>query len=161
MNCPSCGAENAAMSAACSACGADLAMSSTPTSGGSGMLSLDGTFAPGTAFAGRYTIVERIGQGGMGQVYKALDTKLGEPVALKLVRAGTPEAAGLERFRRELNMARKVSHPNVCRVHDIGEFEGIHFISMEFIEGQTLRDWTRSVGKLSTPFTRNQSSTAT
>jgi len=150
MNCPSCGAENAAMSAACSACGADLAMSSTPTSGGSGMLSLDGTFAPGTAFAGRYTIVERIGQGGMGQVYKALDTKLGEPVALKLVRAGTPEAAGLERFRRELNMARKVSHPNVCRVHDIGEFEGIHFISMEFIEGQTLRDWTRSVGKLST-----------
>ena len=138
------------MSDACSECGADLALSSTPTSGGGGMLALDGTFAPGAAFAGRYTIVERIGQGGMGQVYKALDTKLGEPVALKLVRAGTPEAAGLERFRRELNMARKVSHPNVCRVHDIDEFEGIHFISMEFIEGQTLRDWTRSVGKLST-----------
>jgi len=138
------------MSDACSACGADLALSSTPTSGGGGMLALDDTFAPGAAFAGRYTIVERIGQGGMGQVYKALDTKLGEPVALKLVRAGTPEAAGLERFRRELNMARKVSHANVCRVHDIGEFEGIHFISMEFIEGQTLRDWTRSVGKLST-----------
>jgi Flp pilus assembly protein TadD/TolB-like protein len=114
------------------------------------MLSIDDTFAPGAAFAGRYTIVERIGQGGMGQVYKALDTKLGEPVALKLVRAGTPEAAGLERFRRELNMARKVSHPNVCRVHDIGEFEGVHFISMEFVEGQTLRDWTRAVGKLST-----------
>ena len=150
MICPSCGEENTALSDACSKCGADLALSSTPTSGGGGMVSLDGTFAPGAAFAGRYTIVERIGQGGMGQVYKALDTKLGEPVALKLVRAGTPEAAGLERFRRELNMARKVSHPNVCRVHDIGEFEGIHFISMEFVEGQTLRDWTRAVGKLST-----------
>lgn len=114
---------------------------------------LEQTFAPGTAFADRYTIVERIGEGGMGQVYKAIDTKLGRPVALKLVRAGTPEAKGLERFRRELNMARQVSHRNVCRVHDIGEVDSVHFISMEFVEGQTLQDWTRAVGKLSTPQT--------
>ncbi len=111
---------------------------------------LEQTLVPGTAFAGRFTIVERIGQGGMGQVYKAIDTKLGRPVALKLVRSGTAEAKGLDRFRRELNMARQVSHTNVCRVHDIGDFEGVHFISMEFVEGQTLQEWTRAVGKLST-----------
>jgi len=151
MVCPLCGVESEAPDDVCSACGADLSLSSSPTAGTAGVAALDTTFAPGAAFGGRFTIVELVGQGGMGQVYKAIDTQLGEPVALKLVRAGTPEAKGLQRFRRELTIARQVSHVNVCRVHDIGESEGIHFISMEFVEGQTLQEWTRAVGKLSPP----------
>ena len=107
-------------------------------------------FAPGQRFGDRYTIVEEVGAGGMGHVYKAIDRNLGKTVALKLVR---PAAAGQglarERFRRELALAQAVTHPNVCRVHDLGEVEGALYISMEFVEGQTLDDLIQSVGHLS------------
>jgi len=86
----------------------------------------------------------------MGHVYKAIDRNIGKTVALKLVR---PAAAGQglarERFRRELALAQAVTHPNVCRVHDLGEVEGALYISMEFVEGQTLDDLIQSVGHLS------------
>jgi tetratricopeptide (TPR) repeat protein/TolB-like protein/tRNA A-37 threonylcarbamoyl transferase component Bud32 len=107
-------------------------------------------FAPGQPFGDRYTIVEEVGAGGMGHVYKAIDRQLGKTVALKLVR---PAAAGQgmarERFRRELALAQAVTHPNVCRVHDLGEIGGALYISMEFVEGQTLDDLIQSVGHLS------------
>ena len=107
-------------------------------------------FAPGQPFGDRYTIVEEVGAGGMGHVYKAIDRQLGKTVALKLVR---PAAAGQglarERFRRELSLAQAVTHPNVCRVHDLGERDGALYISMEFVEGQTLDDLIQSVGHLS------------
>jgi serine/threonine-protein kinase len=107
-------------------------------------------FAPGQPFGDRYTIVEEVGAGGMGHVYKAIDRNLGKTVALKLVR---PAAAGQglarERFRRELSLAQAVTHPNVCRVHDLGEVKGALYISMEFVEGQTLDDLIQSVGHLS------------
>jgi len=107
-------------------------------------------FAPGQPFGDRYTIVEEVGAGGMGHVYKAIDRQLGKTVALKLVR---PAAAGQglarERFRRELALAQAVTHPNVCRVHDLGEVDGALYISMEFVEGQTLDDLIQSVGHLS------------
>jgi serine/threonine-protein kinase len=107
-------------------------------------------FAPGQRFGDRYTIVEEVGAGGMGHVYKAIDRQLGKTVALKLVR---PAAAGQglarERFRRELSLAQAVTHPNVCRVHDLGEVDGALYISMEFVEGQTLDDLIQSVGHLS------------
>jgi len=125
-------------------------LSSSPTAAVEPVAEVDIHFAPGASFGERYTIVERIGVGGMGQVYKALDKELDRPVALKLVRSGTRRARGLERFRRELTLARQVSHPNVCRVHDLGDVEGLHYISMEYIEGQSLRDWTQAVGRLST-----------
>jgi serine/threonine-protein kinase len=100
---------------------------------------------------GRYTIVEQIGAGGMGQVFKALDQRLGTPVALKLVRADIAMRPELrERFRRELELARQVTHPNVCRVHDLIELDGLTVISMAFVEGQTLEDLIHSVGRLST-----------
>ena len=108
------------------------------------------TFGPGEAFGDRYTIVEEVGAGGMGQVYKAIDRQLGRAVALKLIKpdhAARPEAR--ERFQRELLLAQQVTHPNVCRVHDLGEVKGIRYISMEYIEGQTLEDLIRSVGHLS------------
>ena len=108
------------------------------------------TFAPGQIFGERYTVVEEIGAGGMGQVYKALDRKLGKPVALKLIRPHVAgRAGGAERFRRELALAREVTHQNVCRVYDLGEIDGILYISMEYIEGQTLDRLVHSVGHLS------------
>jgi serine/threonine-protein kinase len=107
-------------------------------------------FEPGQPFGERYTVVEEVGSGGMGQVYKAIDRKLGKTVALKLIRPDTSaEQEALERFRRELALAQDVTHPNVCRVHDLGEVDGIVYISMEYVEGQALEDLIQSVGHLS------------
>jgi Flp pilus assembly protein TadD/TolB-like protein len=112
---------------------------------------LGSSFNPGQSFADRYTIVERIGDGGMGEVYKAIDRRrLGHTVALKLIRASLARRGdALERFRRELDLAQKVSHPNVCRLHDLGEVHGQLYISMEYVDGQTLDDLIRTMGRLS------------
>jgi serine/threonine protein kinase/tetratricopeptide (TPR) repeat protein len=107
-------------------------------------------FEPGQSFGDRYTIVEEIGAGGMGQVYKAIDRRLGKTVALKLIRRDTAaQHEALERFRRELALAQEVTHPNVVRVHDLGEVDGLVYISMEHVEGQSLEDLIQSVGHLS------------
>src|SRR5207245_1004098 len=107
-------------------------------------------FDPGQAFGDRYTLVEERGAGGMGYVYKAVDGRLGKTVALKLVRSDSgPQEQTIERFRRELSLAQEVTHPNVCRVYDLGEIEGTLFISMEYVEGQSLEDLIQSVGTLS------------
>jgi serine/threonine-protein kinase len=108
-------------------------------------------FGPGQSFADRYTIVERIGEGGMGEVYKAIDRRRqGRTVALKLIRAGLAKRGdALQRFRRELDLAQKVSHANVCRLHDLGEIGGQLYISMEYVDGQTLDDLIRTMGRLS------------
>jgi len=160
MTCAQCGSETVADGAPCPACAADASSSKASTvaelqATPAGPVDARGTaaaihFAPGQPFGDRYTIVEEVGAGGMGHVYKAIDRNLGKTVALKLVR---PAAAGQglarERFRRELALAQAVTHPNVCRVHDLGEVEGALYISMEFVEGQTLDDLIQSVGHLS------------
>jgi serine/threonine protein kinase/tetratricopeptide (TPR) repeat protein len=112
---------------------------------------LPSTFGPGQSFADRYTIVERIGDGGMGEVYKAIDRRRqGRTVALKLIRASLAQSGdALLRFRRELDLAQKVSHANVCRLHDLGEVRGQLYISMEYVDGQTLDDLIRTMGRLS------------
>jgi serine/threonine-protein kinase len=110
-----------------------------------------GRFVPGTVLAERYRIVGLLGKGGMGEVYRADDLKLHQPVALKFLPpglAGNP--VRLARFLNEVRVARQVSHPNVCRVHDIGEVDGQHFLSMEYVDGEDLATLLRRIGRLPT-----------
>ena len=94
---------------------------------------------PGTLLAGRYEILETLGQGGMGAVFKARDIELDRLLAVKVIR---PELAGdpktLKRFKQELILARQITHKNVIRIFDLGTHEGVKFITMEFVEGRDL-----------------------
>jgi tRNA A-37 threonylcarbamoyl transferase component Bud32 len=106
-------------------------------------------FTPGTMLTERYRIVGLLGEGGMGEVYRADDLKLRQPVALKfLPKALADDPRRLERFLNEVRVARQVSHPNVCRVYDIGEVGGEHFISMEYVDGEDLASLVRRIGRL-------------
>src|SRR5580698_3978679 len=99
----------------------------------------EGRFIAGTLLGGRYRIIGLLGQGGMGEVYRATDLTLGQSVALKfLPHAAVLSDALLERFHGEVRVARQVSHPNVCRVYDIAEADGMPFISMEYVDGEDL-----------------------
>jgi len=106
-------------------------------------------FLPGTLLAERYRIVAMLGRGGMGEVYRADDLTLGQSVALKFLPEATArDEATLERFRNEVRIARRVSHPNVCRIYDIGEAEGLQFLSMEYVDGEDLGSLLRRIGRL-------------
>lgn len=103
----------------------------------------------GETLAGRYRIVGLLGRGGMGEVYRADDLKLGQPVALKfLPEALSNDDAALARFYREVSVARKVSHRHVCRVYDVGEAKGRHFISMEYVRGEDLAALLKRAGRM-------------
>ena len=108
-----------------------------------------GGFTPGTVLAERYRVIGLLGRGGMGEVYRADDLKLGQPVALKFLPRGlASDTARRERFFAEVRLARQVSHPNVCRVYDVGEVEGLHYLSMEFVDGEDLASLLRRIGRL-------------
>jgi serine/threonine-protein kinase len=109
----------------------------------------DGKFVAGTVLANRYRIIGLLGKGGMGEVFKAEDIKLNQTVALKfLPDTLEKDSSALSRFHSEVRVARQVSHPNVCRVFDIGEIENRHFLSMEFIDGDDLSSLLRRIGRL-------------
>ena len=103
---------------------------------------------PGQKIAERYTIERELGRGGMGAVYLAADGKLSERVALKIINAGFGDPAAIDRFRREVSAARKVTHPNVIRIHDLVEDGGMVLLSMEYVEGMTLAEYLGRVGAL-------------
>jgi class 3 adenylate cyclase/predicted Ser/Thr protein kinase len=107
-------------------------------------------YIPGTELANRYRVVSPLGKGGMGEVYRAEDLKLGQPVALKFLPASLlRNADAVERFHREVRLARQVSHPNVCRVFDVGEADGTtSFISMEYVDGEDLSSLIRRIGRV-------------
>jgi CheY-like chemotaxis protein len=105
---------------------------------------------PGQLFAERYEILEVVGSGGMGTVYKALDRKLGEDVALKVIHPNllSSDSTFRERFKTEIRLARRISHQNVVRTHDLGECAGISFVTMEYVEGITLRELIATRGRV-------------
>src|SRR5579872_892040 len=123
--------------------------SSSRSNPSSGTPSSDARFLPGALLAGRYRIIALLGRGGMGEVYRADDLTLGQQVALKFL----PESLAsnedaVNRFRNEVRIARQVSHPNVCRVYDLGEIDGHFFLSMEYVDGEDLSSLLRRIGRL-------------
>ncbi len=149
--CPKCHSENPETKQFCGDCGTQL-----PSAKTAGPVVTETLRTPvkelttGRTFAGRFQVIEELGQGGMGKVYKVFDTKIREKVALKLIK---PEVASeretIERFNNELRIARKVRHKNVCGMFDIGEAEGAHFITMEYVPGEDLKSMIRMSGSLS------------
>ena len=106
-------------------------------------------FRPGALFAARFRMIAPLGHGGMGEVYHAYDIDLDQPVALKFLRAGTRERSAdlRRRLRTEVRLARQISHPNVCRVYDIGEADGVLYVSMEFVDGEDLAALLKRIGR--------------
>ena len=105
---------------------------------------------PGVVFGGRYEILRVLGQGGMGAVYQARDRELDRLIALKVIRPElATDPAILARFKQELILARNITHKNVVRIYDLGESEGVRFITMEYVDGEDLRTLLRNRGKFS------------
>jgi hypothetical protein len=168
LRCPSCGAPADDNQQTCRGCHSPLPWSDVETrlsdesghkalthkspgsSGWTGTTSdIDhGRFEPGAILDQRYRIIGRLGRGGMGEVYRADDLKLGQPVALKFLPESVDrDPARLTQLHTEVRMARQVSHPNVCRVYDVGEYEGHTFLSMEYVDGEDLASLLRRVGR--------------
>ena len=171
MLCPACGARAAEGARFCAGCGApfgsgqstpapafdETRLTGTPhasSPSGSGWLSstpdIDhGRFAPGALIAERYRIIGLLGRGGMGEVFRADDLRLGQAVALKFLPVSLErDPVRLAQFHNEVRTARQVSHSNVCRVYDIGEADGQHFLTMEYVDGEDLSSLLRRIGRL-------------
>jgi serine/threonine protein kinase/predicted Zn-dependent protease len=150
IKCPKCNTDNPDTVKFCGECGTQLPSSEeievTET-----LETPKEELTTGSTFAGRYQIIEELGKGGMGRVYRVLDKELKEEVALKLIK---PEIAKdkktIERFKNELKVARKISHRNVGRMYELMEDGGMHFITMEYVPGQDLRGLIRQTGQLTT-----------
>ena len=102
----------------------------------------DDGLIPGELFANRYQVIRVVGRGGMGRVYKARDRELGEDVAIKMLHGDmlSSDPTMIDRFKTEIRLARRISHRNVVRTHDLGEMDGAYYVTMEYVEGITLRD---------------------
>jgi serine/threonine-protein kinase len=151
--CPKCASKVQATWRVCPECATSLGPDSptetqTVLTGSSSSSIEEGRFPAGTVLAGRYRILGLAGRGGMGEVYRAYDLILSQAVALKFLGRAAMSEAALARFRNEVRIARQVSHPNVCRVYDIGFIEGSHFLSMEYLDGEDLASLIRRIGRL-------------
>jgi len=151
MKCPKCQAENPETKQFCGDCGEQLPPFKNIHKEVTETLQTPvHELSTGSTFAGRYQVIEELGKGGMGRVYKVFDTDIKEKIALKLLR---PEIIlgkeTVERFSNELKLARKISHRNVCRMFDLGKAESTTFITMEFVAGEDLKKLIRKMGQIS------------
>ena len=150
VSCPLCHSDNPADTFFCGKCGTKLGLEGTPQySKTMTMMAAAPLLERGKLFAGRYEVIEELGRGGMGSVFRVEDKKVNEEIALKLI---NPEIARdrkiIDRFSHELKVARQISHRNVCRMYDLGEAEGSHFITMEYVQGEDLRSLLKRIGRL-------------
>jgi serine/threonine protein kinase len=151
MKCPKCGFENAPGVDYCGRCGTRL--EAAKDSAASPTLTIEypqKILAKGSLLAGRFEVQEEIGTGGMGTVYKVIDRKINEEMALKILKPEiAPKSEVMERFKNELKLARRISHKNVCRLYDLHEEAGTLFITMEYVPGEDLDTLIRREGRLS------------
>jgi len=149
MKCPNCQYENPSGTRFCGNCGASLTSTDkAPIQATKTLLTSLRDLTVGSTFAGRYQVIEELGKGGMGKVYKVLDTKINEKIALKLLNLEfAPGDKTLDRFRNELRLARQISHRHVCRMYDLGEAEGMPYITMEYVSGEDLKSLIRRIGQ--------------
>ena len=152
MECPKCHSDNPEDSGFCSKCGTQLPSSEKSPASPTETLEIPTKeLTRGTTFAGRYEIIEELGKGGMGKIYRVEDKKIKQEVALKLIK---PEIASdektIERFSNELKTARMISHRNVCRMFDLSEEKGIHYITMEYVPGEDLKSFIKRAKQLTT-----------
>ena len=148
MKCPKCDTDNPSDSKYCKECAAPLPSQEVSVTKTLETPAVELT--TGSTFDGRYQIIEELGKGGMGKVYKALDIEIKEKVALKLIK---PEIASdkktIERFRNELKFARKIRHKNVCQMYDLNKKEETHYITMEYVPGEDLKSFMKRSKQLS------------
>ena len=153
MDCPTCRAPNSDTQTFCGKCGSSLRPAG-PVRGGADASTHLAPRSPdaldtGTTFAGRYQIIEELGRGGMGRVYKVLDQEVHARIALKLIRPEIAyDQATIERFRQELTTARAISHKNICRMYDLGRDGTTYFLTMEYVSGQDLKSLIAQSGQL-------------
>jgi serine/threonine protein kinase/tetratricopeptide (TPR) repeat protein len=149
MKCPKCQTDNPDTQKFCGECATPLTTPDVQPSITKTIETPREELTTGSTFAGRYQIIEELGKGGMGKVYKAIDTKIDEKIAIKLIK---PEIASdkktIERFGNELKLARKITHKNVGKMFDINEEQGTHYITMEYVSGQDLKSFIRQSGQL-------------
>ena len=150
ITCPKCHSENPETKRFCADCGTQLGPPEGPSISKTMTLETPAEgLTRGTLFAGRYEVIDVLGIGGMGEVYRVEDKKVGQEVALKLIK---PEIASnrktIERFRLELKTARMISHRNICRMFDLGEAEGATFITMEYVPGESLKSMIKMSKRL-------------
>ncbi|TET67100.1 MAG: serine/threonine protein kinase, partial [Candidatus Aminicenantes bacterium] len=153
MKCPKCHFDNPSDSKFCKECGTQIIpLKEIPVT--ETLETPKEELTTGSTFAGRYQIIEELGKGGMGKVYKVFDKEVNAKIALKLIK---PEIAAdkktIERFRNELKTARDISHKNICRMYDLNKEEGSYYITMEYVEGQDLKSLVRQTGQLAMPTT--------
>ena len=148
VKCPKCHHENSPDVPFCVNCAAPLP--SFPGLTETAPTPLVRELVSGQTFAGRFEVVEELGHGGMGRVYKVFDTRAKEKIALKLLKPEVAaDDAAIERFENELRFARKVSHRNVCRMYDLGDEKGTRYITMEYVPGEDLKSMLRMMGPMS------------
>jgi serine/threonine protein kinase/Tfp pilus assembly protein PilF len=150
-HCPKCKTDNPGESVFCAKCGTQIKESEEKPLPTETIEAPKEELTTGSTFAGRYQIIEELGKGGMGKVYKAIDKEIDARVALKLIK---PEIATdkktIERFRNELKTARDISHKNVCRMYDLNKEEESYYITMEYVSGEDLKSFIRRAAPLST-----------
>jgi Serine/threonine protein kinase len=151
--CPACRAENAASSRFCGNCATPLQDTGAPLEaapdGPRTVRASTVELARGNRLAGRYEIIEELGRGGMGKVFKAYDHKISEVIALKLIRPEiSAQEKAIERFKNELKFTRRITHRRICRMYDLGEEDFLYYITMEYVAGEDLKRFVRRAGPL-------------